>query len=822
MMIKIDNYSKLFIDKQGEAVKPEELKLRRKLGIPDDAEKILIFGESTHWDPNWLLTSKEYYHLNVRWIISRVLKYLLKDPRRVYTWECTFFPKMYWERNRKKRNTIRALVNENRLRFSGTGHTTPDTLLPPLESILRDFQFGRQWIADNGMEAEPRIACLPDNFGNTPELPSILNALGIRHAVMSRIDGHYYGDADLRDKKEFPLPGSSAELMLKTHRTADLIWRASDGSEVLFHLNPYTYGQGDYLTSVGNFRWMDMNIGGYRKPSSSHVAMRIQSYIDDLGPYGKTPYLFCPIGGDFNGPIKNLGRHLYRYNSRYYHETGTYTVNAALEDYMDLVDFHRDKLPVVRLDPNPVFTAFYSARPNLKQEAKRLVEELVLADLLLAMGEEYPKTSPDFIKLKKGWEIAVMSNHHDYITGTSSNRVTNREQLPLIKKARKLAGEVLAAKMDLAPEKVNGNGSLPQYKMDRGRLFVKTSHYEITLDETAGGCITSWKDSSGSELLDGPGNDIVAYNDTGGLWRCGMEFLGGAFDEIAKTSDGPGEITVEAGDLLTVKVESILEEKRLTRLLYFDNDSPAVLMRVTGTAPVRRTHTCRFPTLLRPETITMDVAGGIAEDRPLEKIFSPTFWAAKSFAWVQDTGSETGMALFMGGPASPKCDSSGRMECAAIKNVLRETAFGSKKLLGFPVGGPDNQEQSLDYGVLFTGAGSWRDNRIHLMAEPLLDSPVFRSTRPSFRDTVGWFITIDDDEVSIIAVKPAERGGGIIVRLNGLVTSEKGVTLTVKDRSVRKAVLCDARERDLHDLEVRDGKALVPVARNTVSVRVVL
>ena len=40
--------------------------IRRRLGIPDDAEQILIFSESSHWDPNWLFTSEEYFERFVR------------------------------------------------------------------------------------------------------------------------------------------------------------------------------------------------------------------------------------------------------------------------------------------------------------------------------------------------------------------------------------------------------------------------------------------------------------------------------------------------------------------------------------------------------------------------------------------------------------------------------------------------------------------------------------------------------------------------------------------------------------------------------------
>lgn len=33
---------------------------RRRLGIPDDARRVLVFTESSHWDPDWMLTSEQY------------------------------------------------------------------------------------------------------------------------------------------------------------------------------------------------------------------------------------------------------------------------------------------------------------------------------------------------------------------------------------------------------------------------------------------------------------------------------------------------------------------------------------------------------------------------------------------------------------------------------------------------------------------------------------------------------------------------------------------------------------------------------------------
>ncbi|RLC98658.1 MAG: hypothetical protein DRI77_04550 [Chloroflexi bacterium] len=65
--------------------------LGRRLGIPDDAERVTIFSESSHWDPNWLLTSEAYFERFVRRNLDQAIGELQREPRRVYSIESVFF-----------------------------------------------------------------------------------------------------------------------------------------------------------------------------------------------------------------------------------------------------------------------------------------------------------------------------------------------------------------------------------------------------------------------------------------------------------------------------------------------------------------------------------------------------------------------------------------------------------------------------------------------------------------------------------------------------------------------------------------------------------
>ncbi|HTU60331.1 MAG TPA: hypothetical protein VMF89_17895, partial [Polyangiales bacterium] len=175
-----------------------ESSLRKRLGIPLDAKHVLIFGESSHWDTNWLQTSEEYFTLRIEPIFQHVIAALAHDPERVYCIESVFFLKLYWERHPEQRTQLRQLFERRQLRMLSSSYTTPDTLLPHHESILRDFQLGHEWLIDNGLPPAPATAYFPDNFGHSPHLPSLMQTVGVSGVGLTRIDGMYFIACDYR------------------------------------------------------------------------------------------------------------------------------------------------------------------------------------------------------------------------------------------------------------------------------------------------------------------------------------------------------------------------------------------------------------------------------------------------------------------------------------------------------------------------------------------------------------------------------------------------------------------------------------------------
>lgn len=802
-----------------------EKAIREKLGIPKDAEHVIIFGETSHWDPNWLWTSEEYFNMRIKRIIDEALVELESEPQRVFSIECVFFLKMYWEKCPDKREIVRELINNGRLRLTGSGMTTPDTTLPETESIIRDYLLGQQWMLDNGMKQEPRLAYFPDSFGHSPALPSMLESAGYKYASVCRIDGMSFPGSDYRMSSYYPRPGSSAWLLLKELQTQDFIWKAPDGTEMLTHWNAFTYFHGDNIVYTGPTKWMGILFGIPRR-SQSHIAARIKQFCEKLMPLSKTPYMFCPIGMDFNAPIKGLYSLLTRYNEKKYKQTGVYAVLAGMDDYMDLVSFYKNQLPLIPFDPNPYWMGFYSARPGLKMKCKKLVKDLLLAEKLSFCPDNMRKNKPNPIAkaLDSAWETAIVSNHHDFITGTTPDRVREIEQKNWLLDADcKVTEKIKEILISCPPPDRSPDSKLPKWNLHEGRLSIESDFFKMELNEAQGGCITKWIDkSTGHNLLSGVGNDLVSYEDSGGLWRMGQEFAGGTFKINERSNKKSASIvTRQKDEILEIEIKSQLEEIPMTRLMWIKKNSPVVRMKLIGSAPLKRTITVRYSTSLRFTVLTMDVPGG-AVSRPLKKIFDPTFWAAKSFAHVEDPSSHRGIGVSLYSPACVSGDFIGTLEWTALRNAPKETAFGFLPVPAHPASGTESDENTFDYAVWITPRGDWRENKVYATAKSALSETWLNPGSPDIDTFADSLIGTGHQKIISEAIKPASRGEGVIIRMISYSKGKTLVHLKLNNAKIKKAWLCDSMERNLKRLEVKSGRAILSVEKTITTVRLLL
>jgi len=130
--------------------------------------------------------------------------------------------------------------------------------------------------------------------GHDAQFPIAMSALGLAGTSFSRVPGAANQGASNRS----PIDGSPSvnQQLLKTG--VDFWWEAADGSTTFAHYMQDHYCQGDDI---------DQGTAG---PCSSYlkganlksVNSKIAGYIDLNGPNSPTPYIFVPIGCDFQRP----------------------------------------------------------------------------------------------------------------------------------------------------------------------------------------------------------------------------------------------------------------------------------------------------------------------------------------------------------------------------------------------------------------------------------------------------------------------------------------------------------------------------------------
>jgi hypothetical protein len=799
--------------------------LRRALGVPEEASRVLVFSESSHWDTNWLQTSEEYFKSRLEPIFERILLALDRDPGRIYGIESVFFLKLYWERHPEARDALRALIEQRRLRVLSSSFTTPDTLLPHPEAILRDFHLGQDWLRQSGLSIVPRTAYFPDNFGHSPHLPSLMRAVGVQAVGVTRIDGMYFIASDFRGKGDFPLKGSTAEVLQKHKKTLDFVWKDDDGAEVLCHWNAFTYFQGDMLAHAGFVRW-NGHVAAIPWRTRGHIAARIDRFVEQLAPLSLTPYSLCPIGMDFNDPILDLRELLDRYNRERYASTGTWAVLAGLDDYFELVGAHRDKLPVVSVDPNPYWMGFYASRPELKQRPTRVVRSLLLAETLSALD---PPDAALEASLREGWLNLVLMNHHDAVTGTSPDRICHAEQRGWLDLAEAAARRALLLSSGSAPV---GTGSYPgtcgpgrakgptsrptasiRWRREGGRIVVEHAQLRMTFAEERGGCLTSLS-ACGHEQLRGLGLDILAFSDEGGLWRLGHEFRGGLFKEVDRASNRHARLEVrQLEDSLSIIVTSNLAGTRFTRTVTCRQGEPFLHVTVSGAVRRRLTVTCRTAIAEGPTALDMDTIGGQIE-RPHERVHQPTFWPVLSL--VSLAGASRALHVGFEAPTAVSLSPSLDLDWIVARNASKERAFRFLPVLAHPIGGTTDEVQT-HHAALFVTEGRVASAEIRQRLE-LAWLPV---ELQGLRILANTRVRCDDPAVSIVAVKRADRGIGVIVRLTSERLPLRTVRVGFPSHKIRAAWQCDAREEDIAPLKVEEGYACVSLASRLTSVRLV-
>src|SRR5580658_8412680 len=117
---------------------PPSSGLRARLGVPADARTVLVFSQTAHLDVDWQQTFDQYYQSYVDDIFTQAQQILKTQPRAFYSVAEMAYLKNYLAVHPEQTAPFAALAHTGALRIVGGGITSPDTVLPETELLLRD------------------------------------------------------------------------------------------------------------------------------------------------------------------------------------------------------------------------------------------------------------------------------------------------------------------------------------------------------------------------------------------------------------------------------------------------------------------------------------------------------------------------------------------------------------------------------------------------------------------------------------------------------------------------------------------------------------
>ncbi|BDR58071.1 alpha-mannosidase [Xylocopilactobacillus apicola] len=144
----------------------------------------VYFVNHTHWDREWYFTTTDALVLSDQ-VFTEALDELETHPEANFTFDGqTSIIDDYIDIHPEARNRIKRLVQSKQL-FIGPWYTQTDGIIPDAESMIRNLVIGIQEANQQYGEAM-MVGYLPDTFGFTAQLPTILRQVGIDNFVFWR------------------------------------------------------------------------------------------------------------------------------------------------------------------------------------------------------------------------------------------------------------------------------------------------------------------------------------------------------------------------------------------------------------------------------------------------------------------------------------------------------------------------------------------------------------------------------------------------------------------------------------------------------------
>lgn len=415
----------------------------------------------THWDREWY---KSYQENRVRLIgfMDDLFETLENDER----FTCFMLDGQtsiildYLEIKPFNKMRLMDLIKRHRI-IVGPWFVQPDENLPSGESIIRNLLISKS-ISDEFGDYM-KVGYLPDSFGQSAAMPTILKGFGIDSACF------YRGlESDDTPYNEF-------------------LWQGADGSEIIAAWLPVGYGNGMFLSED-----LEKSICEIEKNIKLLKERSISSNI----------ILMCGSDQCF---IKKFTPQICERLKEYYLLQGKDYEFAitSLENYMNDLNRFRDKMVVIKGElrkgrHSRAHISIGGTRLDIKK--KNFEVEQTYQDLLepiVALVSLYDGITDSEI-INRGWRYIIENHAHDSICSCCSD-IIHKEILMRIEYANQIANTIIK-------DKFSKLHSLIRYDSEKGRPVIIFSSFGGKRNELAN--VDVYVKDMNFSLYDAYGNEI--------------------------------------------------------------------------------------------------------------------------------------------------------------------------------------------------------------------------------------------------------------------------------------------------------------------------
>uniref|UniRef100_A0A6G1SA06 Lysosomal alpha-mannosidase n=1 Tax=Aceria tosichella TaxID=561515 RepID=A0A6G1SA06_9ACAR len=463
----------------------------------------------THDDVGWLKTVDQYFYgtnkrnsgAGVQYIMDTVVPQLLMDKSKRFIYvEMSFFTKWWNEQDEPMRLLVQQLVNDGQLEFINGGWCMNDEATVTYHSTIEQMTLGLKFLNETfGQCGRPKVGWQIDPFGHTNEQASLFAQFGF--------DGMFFTRIGYRDKAN-----------RAANKSLDLIWhgdRILQGQSGSIFTNIFRDGYDAPNGYCFDALCLDDAIVDNDKSYEYNVDSKGNDMIDFIRDYAKvklTNHVLIPFGGDFQFTaagqnFKSIDK-LMKYIRQHAPDIHIFYSTPSCYQYAIYENANREKrfnLPEKYDDFMPYdssstvwWSGYFASRPSVKLIERdtanllQLTRMLSLADLLrtsstLSTRDKRNGGWIDGVRsheskcLRYLWEVLGDLQHHDAITGTEKQHVTDDYERR-VSDARKLCSKFIGDfKRDRLNEALRNSPDYEPLRKSGKRFHLDPVYLEDTM-----------------------------------------------------------------------------------------------------------------------------------------------------------------------------------------------------------------------------------------------------------------------------------------------------------------------------------------------------